>query len=81
MGKLQKYTLNYNEKKSKWELENDRTDKVVKTFETKKVALSRGVLKKILGEDGGSVKIQKLNGKFREERTYPKSKDPIASKG
>ncbi|MDO9231155.1 MAG: DUF2188 domain-containing protein [bacterium] len=81
MGKLQKYTLDYNEKKSKWELENDKTDKVIKTFETKEMAVSRGALRKVLGEDGGSVKIQKLDGKFQEERTYPKSKDPITSKG
>lgn len=81
MGKLSKYTLDYNEKKSKWELENDKTDKIVKTFETKESALAGGVLKKILGEEGGSMKIQKLDGKFGEERTYPKSKDPIDSKG
>lgn len=31
--------------------------------------------------DGGSVKIQKENGRFQEERTYPGSKDPVASKG
>jgi len=81
MGKLSKYTLDYNEKKSKWELENDKTNKIVRTFETKETALSRGILKKILGKDGGSVKIQKLDGKFGEERTYPKSKDPVESKG
>jgi len=34
-----------------------------------------------LGNQGGSVKIKKLDGKYEEERTYPKSKDPIKSKG
>jgi hypothetical protein len=34
-----------------------------------------------MGSDGGSVKIQKENGRFQEERTYPGSKDPASSKG
>lgn len=81
MGKLPKFTLEFNEKKERWELSNDKTDKVVKTFTTKEKATEGGVLKKAVGEDGGSVKIQKENGKFQEERTYPKSEDPKSSKG
>lgn len=81
MGKLPKYTLDYDEKKSRWELENDKTNRIVKTFSTKEAATAGGALKKALGADGGSVKIQKQNGKFQEERTYPKSKDPKGSKG
>lgn len=81
MGRLPKYTLEFNEKKENWELENDKTDKVIKTFETKEDATARGVLKKALGSDGGSVKIQKLDGKFQEERTFPKSADPKSSLG
>ena len=34
-----------------------------------------------LGKEGGSVKIRKLDGKFQEERTYPRSKDPKRSPG
>lgn len=81
MVKLSKYTLDFNEKKGKWDLENDKTNRVVKSFENKYDATARGVLKKALGEDGGSVKIQKRNGKYEEERTFPKSRDPISSKG
>lgn len=81
MGNLSKYTLDFNEKKSKWELENDKTNRIVKTFETKEQAITGGILRKVLGIEGGSVKIQKQNGRFQEERTYPKSKDPIESKG
>jgi hypothetical protein len=41
-----------------------------------------GVLsKKAVGKDGGAVKIQKENGDFQEERTYPSSKDPHSSPG
>lgn len=81
MGKLPKYTLEFDEKKEKWELEKDKTGQVVKTFPTKTAATKGGVLKRALGEDGGSVKIQKENGKFDEERTFPRKADPVKSKG
>jgi len=81
MAKLPKYTLKYDEKKEKWALENDKTNRTIKTFNAKEKATAGGVLEKALGEDGGSVKIQKLNGKIQEERTFPPSKDPRESKG
>lgn len=81
MAKLPKFTLTHNEIKDLWKLENDKSNKVVKTFESKADALARGVLKKIIGPEGGSVKIQKVDGKFQEERTYPRSRDPVSSKG
>jgi len=81
MAKLPKFTLEYNEKKDRWDLENDKTNKIVKSFETKGDATAGGVIKKVLGEEGGSVKIQKENGRIQEERTYPRSKDPRESKG
>lgn len=81
MSKLPKYTLEYEEKKERWALENDKTDKIIRTFTTKEKATAGGVLKRALGPDGGSVKIQKLNGRFQEERTFPHSKDPKSSKG
>ncbi len=79
--KLPKFTLEFNEKKELWELEADKSGKIIKTFETKEDATERGVLKKAMGTEGGSVKIQKVNGKYQEERTFPKSKDPKKSKG
>jgi len=81
MAKLPKFTLDYDENKDRWSLEKDSSNKVIKTFKTKSDATSSGVLKKAIGQDGGSVKIQKQNGKFQEERTFPKSKDPKQSKG
>lgn len=81
MTKLPKYTLEYNENKERWDLENDKTNRVIKTFVTKEKATTGGVLKKALGQNGGSVKIQKVNGRFEEERTFPRSKDPRESKG
>ena len=80
MTKLPKFTLTKNEKKDRWDLVKDKTNKVVKAFETKKEATKGGVLKKAIGGEG-SVKIQKENSRFQEERTYPRSKDPRKSKG
>lgn len=81
MAKLPKFTLDKNEPTDRWRLTNDKTDRVVKTFETKGDATAGGVLKKAVGPEGGSVKIQKENGRFQEERTFPKSRDPKSSKG
>ena len=81
MTKLPKFTLEYNERKGRWALENDKTNRTIKTFTTKEKATAGGVLKRAVGEDGGSIKIQKLNGRFQEERTFPSSKDPKESKG
>jgi Uncharacterized protein conserved in bacteria (DUF2188) len=81
MAKLPKFTLSYNEKKENWALSNDETDRTVKTFDTKTEATTGGVLEKAVGPAGGSVKIQKQNGRIQEERTYPRSKDPRRSKG
>ncbi len=81
MARLPKFTLEYDERKEKWVLENDKTNRTIKTFATKEKATAGGVLKKAVGEDGGSVKIQKLNGRFQEERTFPRKKDPRESEG
>jgi hypothetical protein len=81
MSKLPKYTLEYDEKKEKWALEKDSTGQAIKTFDTKEDATRRDILKRALGEEGGSVKIQKQNGRFQEERPFPPSADPRSSKG
>jgi hypothetical protein len=81
MSKLPKFTLSYNEKKEDWDLRNDKTDRLLKSFDTKEDATKGGVLEKTLGTNGGSVKIQKADGKIQEERTFPGSKDPESSKG
>ena len=51
------------------------------SYDKKAEALAGGVLEGELGKAGGSVKIQKLNGRYQEERTYPGSADPKESKG
>ena len=80
-GKISKYTLQYNEKKENWDPQKDGVNRVVRRYETKADATKGGVLEKAMGEDGGSVKIQKANGRFQEERTYPGNADPKSSQG
>lgn len=42
MAKLPKFTLSHNKTKERWDLTNDATTKVVKTFEVKSVATKGG---------------------------------------
>lgn len=81
MSKLSKYTLSKDQKKDDWILRNDTTDRVKARFGTKAEATAGGVLEKAVGPSGGSVKIQKENRRFQEERTYPGNKDPRNSAG
>jgi hypothetical protein len=81
MAKLPKYTLSLNEQKAEWELRKDKSHELVKSFGKKEQATKGGVLEKAVGSQGGSVKIQKMNGRIQEERTYPGSKDPKKSQG
>ena len=81
MPKLPKFTLAFDEKRDKWTLKNDRTNRVEQSFGTKARAMTGGVLKRAVGRDGGSVKIQKENGRLQQERTYPGKRDPRKSKG
>ncbi len=81
MATLRKFTLEFNEKKEQWDLKKDVSNQLVKSFQTKADATKRGVLEKAIGKPGGSVKIQKKNGRYDEERTYPSSADPHKSKG
>jgi hypothetical protein len=80
MTKLPKFTLSKNEQKDRWDLKEDKTEKLIKTFGTKTEATKGGVLQKAIGGEG-SVKIEKENGRYQEERTFPRSEDPRRSKG
>lgn len=80
-GKIPKYTLSKDEKKDDWKLTNNATGDVKKRFDTKSEATAGGALEKAVGPAGGSVRIQKEDGKFQEERTYPGSQDPKKSPG
>ena len=69
------------EKKDDWAMRNDTANRVVKGFDTKQGATKGGVFESAVGASGGSVKTQKENGRYQEERTYPGNRDPKSSKG
>lgn len=81
MADLPKYTLSHNDKKGRWDLKSDSTGRTRRTYETKTNATKGGALKEALGSAGGSVKIQKKDGRYQEERTFPRGADPRRSKG
>jgi hypothetical protein len=81
MGNLPRYTLTHDDRNEDWALKNDATGRTVRRFDTKEEATKGGVLQDAVGNQGGSVKIQKENGFYQEERTYPRSRDPRSSKG
>jgi hypothetical protein len=79
--KLPNYHLTRDKKRGGWQLEKDGSDRARARFETKAEALKGGALKAAVGQDGGSVKIHKQNGRIQQERTYPRGRDPKSSKG
>ena len=65
-----KYTVRFDSSKEKWILEHDVSHRVLQVFDTKEDATRAGVLRKVIGPQGGSVRILRLNGAFEEERTF-----------
>lgn len=63
----------------KWKLTKEGQGRAVKTTTTKKEMLDSGL--DYVRKHGGSVKIHKENGRYQEERTFPRSKDPKKTPG
>jgi hypothetical protein len=80
MAKLPKYTVSKCDD-GRWVLTKDGSERATKLFDTKADLTKGGALRAAVGKAGGSVKIQKVDGKFQEERTYPDSADPPSSPG
>jgi hypothetical protein len=64
-----------------WAISSDNDGRVRKAVPTKAELTKGDALEKAVGPEGGSVRIKKANGKYQEERTFPKSKDPSKSPG
>jgi hypothetical protein len=80
MARLPKFTLTHSDKKDQWVLQNE-ANRIVETGDIKAEATTRGELKEAVGENGGSVRIEKLHGGYEEQRTFPKSRDPKKTPG
>jgi hypothetical protein len=55
---LHRFTLKRNKTEGGWELK-DQTGDVIKTFSTKTKALAGGKIEKLLGKQGGTVRVHK----------------------
>ncbi|MDX2063509.1 MAG: DUF2188 domain-containing protein [Bacteroidia bacterium] len=67
-----------------WEVRAEGADRATLTSTTKAEALQKfreTVAHKATQERPMSLRIHKTDGKIQEERTYPRSADPKASKG
>jgi len=80
MAMLHRFTLKHNKQLGGWAL-FDQTGHIVRIFGTKTDALAAGKLERLVGKQGGTVRIHKQDGKFAEERTFPRSRDPRSSLG
>ena len=67
---LRKTTLSFVERNDQWKLKDDNTNRTIKSFDNKVEETAGGALKRPLGSQGGSVKIQKQKGRYQEERTF-----------
>ena len=64
---------------NRWRLTGEGSDRTLCDFDTKEQAVERCA--QLMQKDPGSLKIHKADGTFEEERTYPRSADPVESKG
>ncbi|WKW43987.1 DUF2188 domain-containing protein [Kosakonia cowanii] len=63
----------------KWKFQKEGNDRATKTADTKAEIIDK--MRDYMGDKKGSVKIHTEDGKFQEERTYPRKDDPKKSKG
>lgn len=64
-----------------WKLKKEDSNRASKVFEGNKQEAIKQSAQFLKGNEGGSLKIHKTNGRIQEERTYPKANDPSESKG
>lgn len=74
---MDNYDVKY--KDGKWKFQKQGSEAAIKMADTKAELMN--FMKKFMSDKRGSVKIHKKNGKYQEERTYPRKADPRKSKG
>jgi Uncharacterized protein conserved in bacteria (DUF2188) len=81
MATLRTLTLGYNENRRRWDLTDDVSNRAIQSFATKRGATQKGTFDRMFRTKPASVKIETQHGRIQEERTYPRSRDPLRSKG
>jgi hypothetical protein len=66
-----KFALCFDTTKEQWVLKHADTNKIVRTFKSKKDGGRAGVLRKALGKLGGTVVLRTKEGVYDAERTFP----------
>ena len=64
-----------------YKLKKENAQRASKVIDSNKVDAIKESRDFIKSQGGGSLKIHKNNGRIQEERTYPRSNDPINTKG
>ncbi|UII21389.1 DUF2188 domain-containing protein [Fulvivirga ligni] len=64
-----------------WNLTKEGNDRASKAFHTTKDEAIKESATYLESHGGGSLKIHKEDGTIQEERTYPRSADPVSSEG
>ena len=75
------FHLTYDRSKKNWVLIKQGSKKPILSSRKKSDARSKSVKFSRESNDPISLKIHKKNGRFQEERTFPRSKDPSKTKG
>ena len=76
---MENYHLTHED--GKYKLKKENGERASKVFETNKNEAIKFSKEFIQNQGGGSLKIHRNDGKFQEERTYPRANDPRESKG
>ena len=63
----------------RWRLRGENSDRTLCDFDTKEQAVER--CSHLMQTQTGSLKIHKSDGTIEEERTYPRSADPVETPG
>jgi hypothetical protein len=81
MPGLRKLTLSFDRSRRDWVLREEGAANEIARFDSKESALGGRLADLAREGSGASVKIQREDGSFEEERTYPRSADPRKSIG
>ena len=68
-----------NKQGNNWQLKREGATRATLTGQTKQEVIKQ--TSEFMANKVGSVKIQKQNGQFQEERTYQRKNDPTDTKG
>lgn len=65
-----KFVLGFDERSDRWVFRNEGSEKVIRTFARKEEATRTGVLQRLVGKQGGTVRISTRGGTYAEERSF-----------